>query len=141
MQIGALADKVGISRDAIRFYEKMGLVQSQRLANGYRSYGAVELEILDFIKTAQEMGLTLSQIQNILPMVRGEGVPSELVQLFLAERIRQIEERMAALQTMKDRLVGLRELAACPIQLARAADRAEVACEGINIVHPSRLRA
>ncbi len=132
MQIGALADKVGISRDAIRFYEKLGLIHSQRLGNGYRSYGSVEQEVLDFIKAAQELGLTLSEIQRILPMVRGDGVPTELMQQYVAERIAHIDARMTALAQLKARLIGIRDQAPCPIQLAMAAERAGVVCAAIK---------
>lgn len=119
MQIGALAKKSGVSRDAIRFYEKMGLIHSQRQDNGYRSYAPVEQELIGFIKSAQEMGLTLAEIQRILPLVRdADGVPTELVQLFVTERIAQIDARMASLQALKDRLTGLLGGAACPIRLA-----------------------
>lgn len=118
MQIGALAKKSGISRDAIRFYEKIGLIHSQRQDNGYRSYAPVEQELLGFIKSAQEMGLTLAEIQTILPMVRGAGVPTEQVEQFVTQRIAQIDARMASLQGLKDRLTGLLAGAACPIRLA-----------------------
>ena len=118
MQIGVLAQKSGISRDAIRFYEKMGLIQSHRQDNGYRHYGRMEQELIGFIKLAQDMGLSLAEIQGILPMVRGAGVPTEQVVQFVTERVAQIDARMASLQALKDRLTGLLAGGACPIQLA-----------------------
>jgi len=38
MQIGELAERSGLSRDTLRFYEKRGLIASLRRPNGYRHY-------------------------------------------------------------------------------------------------------
>lgn len=55
MQIGAVAQKTGLSVDAIRFYEKQGLLPTPPRSNGgYRLYAETDVERLDFVTRAQE---------------------------------------------------------------------------------------
>lgn len=119
MKIGELATQVGISRDAIRFYEKMGLIHSKRLSNGYRFYDHVAKEQIIFIKSAQDFGLSLAEIQNILPLVQGDALTLNEVQDFVTERVSMIDERIASLQVFKDRLATLLiNKPECPVKLA-----------------------
>lgn len=119
MRIGELAAQVGISRDAIRFYEKMGLIHSTRQDNGYRIYDQATKEQIIFIKSAQDFGLSLAEIQHILPLVLDDQLTSDAVHAFVAERVSMIDERIASLQTFKDRLAGLlRNKPECPVKLA-----------------------
>ena len=63
LKIGALASKAGLSRDAIRFYEREALLpQAPRTPAGYRLYSAEALARLRFIKHAQALGLSLTEI-------------------------------------------------------------------------------
>lgn len=119
MKIGELATQVGISRDAIRFYEKMGLIHSKRMSNGYRFYDHVAKERIIFIKSAQDFGLSLAEIQNILPLVQGDALTLNEVQDFVTERVSMIDERIASLQVFKDRLATLlNNKPECPVKLA-----------------------
>jgi MerR family copper efflux transcriptional regulator len=119
MKIGELATQVGISRDAIRFYEKMGLIHSKRLSNGYRVYDHTAKDQIIFIKSAQDHGLSLADIQNILPIVFGDALTTDAVQEFVTERVSMIDERIASLQVFKDRLVALPiNKLECPVKLA-----------------------
>ena len=47
--IGDVAQMVGLSRDALRFYEKKGIIKSRKKENGYRYY--LEEDILRMIST------------------------------------------------------------------------------------------
>ena len=59
--IGTLAETAGVRRDTIRYYERIGLMKAPgRSAAGYRLYGAQDLERINFIRTAQSLGFTLS---------------------------------------------------------------------------------
>jgi len=55
MRIGELARRAGVSRDAVRMYEKLGLIRSQRAGNGYRDFSADMLQQLLYVRTAQSL--------------------------------------------------------------------------------------
>jgi MerR family transcriptional regulator, copper efflux regulator len=50
--IGDLSKATGLSREALRFYEQAGLIQSRRLANGYRSYARRNNWALAWLRSA-----------------------------------------------------------------------------------------
>jgi DNA-binding transcriptional MerR regulator len=59
MQIGIVAKRIGLSVDAIRFYERNSLLpRAPRTSGGFRRYGESELEMLAFIRRAQGLGFT-----------------------------------------------------------------------------------
>lgn len=60
MTIGAVAKRVGVAIDTIRYYEREGLLpKPERRASGYRSYGEGMVAQLRFIRRAQGLGFTL----------------------------------------------------------------------------------
>src|ERR1700743_3104470 len=61
MRIGQLAQATGLSRDALRFYEKRGLLTPRRSSNGYRSYPPEAADWLRYVRTAQSPGFTLAE--------------------------------------------------------------------------------
>src|ERR1700691_6072595 len=57
LQIGQVAQKTGLSVDAIRFYERSGqLPRTARTQSGYRLYEEREIADLEFIQKAQQLG-------------------------------------------------------------------------------------
>eukprot|EP01032_Pedospumella_encystans_P037187 gene37187-42118_t len=69
MQIGEIAAATGISRDTLRFYEKRGLLRARRSANGYRDYPPEAVDWLRYIRTAQQLGFSLKEIEADLPLL------------------------------------------------------------------------
>jgi MerR family Zn(II)-responsive transcriptional regulator of zntA len=68
MQIGELAQRVGVSPDTIRFYEKQGLLDDSlysRHANNYRMYGEAAVERVLLIKQAKRFGFTLRELRHV----------------------------------------------------------------------------
>lgn len=71
LQIGQVALRTGLSPDAIRFYEKRGLVpRPARSAGGYRLYQPREIADLEFIQMAQKLGFSLGEIHELAAMQR-----------------------------------------------------------------------
>jgi MerR family transcriptional regulator, copper efflux regulator len=123
MLIGELSQATGLSREALRFYEQAGLIQSRRLANGYRSYVPEAVEIVRYIRTAQQLGFTLAEIHNKLPLISEGDNATELLHGFLREKLSDIDERIAQLQALRAALASRMGLD-CPMQAdlkARAA--------------------
>ena len=57
MNIGDVADKVGLPAKTIRYYEDIGLVKPLRDNNGYRAFQANDLHKLTFLARARKLGL------------------------------------------------------------------------------------
>jgi DNA-binding transcriptional MerR regulator len=110
MRIGEVAEVSGLSVEALRFYERRGLLgRPARTASGYRAYDASVVERLVFIKRAQAVGFSLDEIAEILEM-RGRGEAPCL------------EVREAARRKLAELDARLRELRRYRTELARTLD-------------------
>ncbi len=114
MQIGELSERSGLSRDALRFYEKRGLIRSSRGANGYRHYPDGTLFVLDYVSTAQRLGFSLAEIAAELPGLTGEGITSERVADVLRDKIAIVDARIAELANLRNDLAARLD-AVCPL--------------------------
>lgn len=113
LTIGAVARRVGVAIDTIRYYERQGLLpEPQRRASGYRSYGDDAVAQLRFIRRAKNLGFTLEEIRQLLALSadRQHGVRS--VRKRAQQRLESIDQRIAELQRVRDGLAQLVE--SCP---------------------------
>ena len=66
MLIGELARRSGLSRDTLRYYENLGLLDPvTRRGNNYREYGSESLDRLEIIRKGKSIGLTLAEIAGV----------------------------------------------------------------------------
>jgi MerR family Zn(II)-responsive transcriptional regulator of zntA len=109
MQIGEVADRVGIATSAIRFYEDKGLIpEPQRTDAGYRDYDPAVVDRIRFIRAGQAVGLTLRELNQVL-QIRDEGEsPCRHVTDLLDIRIHDVEQRIEELQTLRRDLTAMR---------------------------------
>ena len=69
MKIGEFAHDAGVNVQTVRYYERRGLLpEPDRRPSGYREYGPDALDRLHFIKRAQELGFTLTEIRELLAL-------------------------------------------------------------------------
>ncbi len=104
MLIGELATASGLSREALRFYEQQGLIRARRLANGYRDYPPEVVTLVQYIRTAQQLGFTLAEIGDRLPSIWDAPEPGPLLNQVLASKLGEIDARIAALQALRQTL-------------------------------------
>lgn len=114
MLIGELAAASGLSREALRFYEQQGLIRAQRLANGYRSYAPETLMLVNYIRTAQQLGFTLAEIGDKLPAIWDQTEPGPAIAQVLTEKLGEIDARIDALRALREGL-ATRLVQACPL--------------------------
>lgn len=108
MLIGELADRVGVNAKTIRYYESIGLLpQPARAGNGYRVYGDGDESRLVFIKTAQQLGLSLEAIREVLALRDVGTAPCEHVRGMLREQVRFIGRRIEELRRLRKELRSL----------------------------------
>jgi DNA-binding transcriptional MerR regulator len=108
MKIGELAERVDVNPRTIRYYESIRLLPpAQRTPSGYRDYGEDDVERMIFIRTAQRLGMSLDEIQEILAVrERGER-PCSYVLEVLRQQVADIDRRIADLQRLRADLITL----------------------------------
>ena len=72
MQTKEFAEQTGLSAATLRYYEQEGLLRPERNANGYREYGARDLEWVGFILRLKDMGVPLAQIKEYARLILQE---------------------------------------------------------------------
>ena len=109
--IGNLARRAGVGIDTVRYYERAGLLApSRRLASGYRRYTALEVARLRFIRRAQALGFTLSEVRDLLALSARRDVAR--VKSSAQAKLADVEKKIAELQRIREGLATL--VAACP---------------------------
>ena len=113
MQVGEVAQRVGLATSVIRFYEDKGLLpEPERTESGYRDYERGVLDRIRFIRAGQAVGLTLRELNEVLQIRdRGES-PCQHVTELLDARIHEIDQRIKELRALRKDLTGLRSTAA-----------------------------
>lgn len=114
MKIGELAQAAGVSCDTLRFYEKRGLIRAVRGGNGYRSYAPETVQLIGYIRTAQKLGFSLTEIGESLPALWHAPNPEVAVAQLLTEKVAVIDARIAELKQLKKELL-LRVAQVCPL--------------------------
>ena len=102
LQIGQVARKTGLTVDAIRFYEKAGLLpRLSRTQGGYRLYEEGELADLEFIQKAQQLGFSISEIRELLAIQRHPQDVCVHVRHLIAQKLRVVRNKIAGLQSLE----------------------------------------
>ena len=105
LKIGEVSRRSGIGVEALRFYEKGGLLDSPaRTFSGYRAYGEEVLERLAFIKRAQALGFSLDEIRRIVDDARRGESPCDEVREIVRRRMAELDERLRELHRYRDEL-------------------------------------
>lgn len=120
MRIGQLATLTGLSRDALRFYEKRGLLVARRSGNGYREYPPEAAQWLRYIRTAQSLGFTLAEIEADLPLVAEQPDSAPVLRDALQRKLEDIDRRVQGLMQLREELARRLDqtLADCPLRPA-----------------------
>ncbi len=138
MTIGKVAERTGVSTQAIRYYEREGLLpRAERTHTGYRLYGAVVAGRINFIRQARALGLSLDEIKEIFRLSEAGSAPCCRVRELLSEKLDDLDRRIAELTGFRRELQGfLRKLANVPDQ----SDASSHVCQLIEIA-PGSLSA
>lgn len=127
MHIGELAARSGLTRDALRYYERRGLLpHAPRTSGGFREYDASAVDRVRFVKAAQAHGLTLAEIHDLVNHRSDAGrARCRHVRDLLTRKITQLDERRRELeafcrtlrefQKMCDRALRSRSEVECPV--------------------------
>ena len=104
MRIGVLANESGVSRDTIRYYEKLGLLGKIEKSNTYKVYGERALRRLSLIKLAKNMGFTLHEIMQVMDAWETDGLNTASKKTLLTDKLSQLETKLRELKQLKKAL-------------------------------------
>jgi len=134
MQIGVVAKKIGLTVDAIRFYERNGLLSPPRTEGGFRKYGETDVDTLAFVRRVQGLGFQLSEIRGLLRLRGNRLQPCAPVQRRLREKLANVQRKLTDLRKLEHELrLALRSCrkemrkqhAHCPILRERNSEKPE----------------
>lgn len=112
MQIGEVAELVGVDAPTIRFYESVGVLpEPERTASGYRSYEPPDVERLRFVVRARSLDLGLEDIREIVALRDGGEAPCGYVRGLLDRQAEIIARRIAESEALAAELGELRRRA------------------------------
>jgi DNA-binding transcriptional MerR regulator len=121
LRIGELAARAGVSVDTVRYYERLKLLpRADRTAGGFRLFGPESVERVQFIKQAQELGLTLDEIKGLL--ATGGAEECRKVRDLLSKKLGELDDKMTAMKGFRRTLA--RHLLACECELETHGDSA-----------------
>jgi DNA-binding transcriptional MerR regulator len=105
MKIGELAGRTGLATSRIRFYEARGLIQAQRLPNGYREYPPQTVGLIDIITSAQRAGFALEEVRKLLPAPNLKGWKHDELLASLRAKVTEIDAMRKRLGQNKAQLL------------------------------------
>lgn len=109
LKIGEMSKQTGVAVGALRYYESLGLIQSERGGNSYRYYAPETVQQVQFIKKAQSLGFSLEDIGEVLTVHHQGDVPCEFVQSLLQDKIQQLEAQIQEMVAFKSALEQYRD--------------------------------
>ena len=123
LRIGELAAQAGVSIDTIRYYERRRLLpRAPRRPSGFRVFTPEIVERVRFIKQAQEIGLSLEEIKELLSEGGGADKCRRVSELLRA-KLEEIDRRIKTMRTFRRTLAH--HLAACERELNEKGEAAE----------------
>lgn len=108
LRIGKIAELSGLTTDAIRYYEKEGLISPlQKSEAGYRLYNDEAVRRLHFIKQAQQCGFSLAEISQLLTLQETDSSCCSDVRKLAVEKKLQLEAKIRNMKAMSATLDAL----------------------------------
>ena len=105
LTIGKAAEQGGVNVQTIRYYERRGLLpKPARTASGYRKYSDEAIRRLRFIRQAQALGFSLSEIEELLSLRMQPGTTCGDIRQRARQKIATVNTKMDELQRIKDAL-------------------------------------
>jgi DNA-binding transcriptional MerR regulator len=111
LKVSEVARQAGVSPDAIRYYEHLGLLPpAGRTTAGYRQFGNDAVKRIHFIKDAQSLGLKLNEIGELLKIQDDGACPCGHTKTLVERRLEQVNRELEVLNSLKTELERLSAL-------------------------------
>ena len=110
LKIGELAEQADVAVGTVRYYETLMLLEpAHRGENGYRYYAPDAVKRLKFIRKAQSLQFSLSEIQQVLGIREQGKAACPIVRDLLNQKITFLEKQIYQMKTLKAELEAYRE--------------------------------
>ena len=111
LTIGRLAKQAGVNLEKLRFYERRGLLpRPPRSPSGYRLFPADSARRIRFIRRAQELGFSLTEIGELLSLRVSRRTTSAAIRAKAEAKIEEIEAKMRSFESIKRTLQKLTKI-------------------------------
>lgn len=111
--ISELAEKCGVNKETIRYYERVGLLlEPSRTNAGYRIFSNESVNRIKFIKRMQDLGFTLAEITKLLGVVDNDDERCAGMYNFVVKKIEEVQMKIRDLKRIEQMLLNLKE--SCP---------------------------
>ncbi|PWK69152.1 helix-turn-helix domain-containing protein [Aminobacter sp. AP02] len=105
LPIGELARRTGVKVPTIRFYEQIGLIAAPpRTEGNQRRYGRTEIDRLNFIRHARELGFEVDHIRELLAMSQEPQASCHQADSIAKAHLREVDRRIERLQALRGEL-------------------------------------
>jgi MerR family transcriptional regulator, copper efflux regulator len=109
MLIGDLSKQTGLSKDTIRFYEKLGLIAAsnhEMKTKSYKRYSLDTIERLSMIVQGKGLGFTLGEIKQLLDEWGGGEISKRDLIEIIERKIAEIIKKKQQLESIETYLVN-----------------------------------
>ncbi len=127
--IGELASLSGVRIETIRYFERIGLLtHPERTAGGHRLFSAADLDRLNFVRRAREMGFSQAEVRVLLSLSEGELISCGEVKAIAEKHLRMVRQKIDDLRELEKSLTSTvaqctgGKAAKCPVIEAIAAE-------------------
>lgn len=111
MKIGELSKKTGLTIDAIRFYEKTGLItQASRTESGYREFSSEIVAVIEFISHCRSLDIPIPDIKKLLKVRSGTTKSCREANEVIDEQLLNLRNRIKELKYLEKNLSELRSV-------------------------------
>ena len=105
LTIGAVSERTGVATSALRFYEAEGLIHAERTGGGQRRYHRDVLRRIAFVRSAQQVGLSLDEIRAALHALPDHRTPTKADWARLSRAwTSRLDGRIRELARLRDKL-------------------------------------
>jgi len=105
MVISEVSEKFGLTQDTLRYYERIGLIPPvKRKTSGIREYDDCSCGWIEFIHCMRKAGIPVEVLVEYVQMYQQGSETKEARKELLRGEYRRLEERIAELQAVRDRL-------------------------------------
>lgn len=104
MRSGGIIKQTKITRDTLRYYNKLGFLRPTVKENGYKEYSSEDVWMIEFIKSAQNIGFSLKNIKELAEHMKSAECRHKSLLPFLNSKLEEVDTKISALKKIQKHL-------------------------------------
>jgi MerR family mercuric resistance operon transcriptional regulator len=107
-KIGEVARRADVNKETVRYYEERELIpQPDRRRSGYRIFTQHHIDQIKFIKRAQQLGFTLTEIKELLELRVDENTSCSEIKEEAQQKHKDVSKKIEDFLRIKETLTDL----------------------------------